>query len=329
MHLGGLFNYTAKHKRLLHVNSEIEKLEQERLTLEKFEQAVGQLEQGLLEGHDLLKLAQQEYDNEIAQLVHEDLKGLEQQLSSLEFTNLFSEKIDAHNAFLSIQACSDNTNAQDWAEMLLRMYLRWTEQRGFASEIIALLPGDVAGIQSATIHIRGQYAYGCLRTEKGKHRLVRHSPFDLKNRLCTSFAEIFVAPEVDNEVEINHEDLRIDIFRGRRGGGAHVSRIDSAVQITHLPTNIVVQSELHRSAHKNKATAILYLKGKLYEMQQLQNSQLTKEIRSYDLDKLLIKDLRTGLEKKNVGAVLDGDLDDFAYLKVQDGVRHVQISKNV
>ncbi len=248
---------------------------------------------------------------------------------------MFSGEMDANNAFLDIQAGSGGTEAQDWAEMLLRMYLRWAERKGFKTEIIELSPGEVAGIKSATIKVEGPYAYGWLRTETGVHRLVRKSPFDSGNRRHTSFAAVFVSPEVEDDidVEINPADLRIDVYRASGAGGQHVNRTESAVRITHLPTGIVVQCQNDRSQHKNKATAMKQLKAKLYELE-LQKRRAEQEkveeskadigwgsqIRSYVLDQSRIKDLRTGVEVGNTQAVLDGDLDPFIEASLKSGL---------
>jgi peptide chain release factor 2 len=248
---------------------------------------------------------------------------------------MFGGELDASNAFLDIQSGSGGTEAQDWAEMLLRMYLRWGERRGFATELIEVSSGEVAGIKSATVRFEGDYAYGWLRTETGVHRLVRKSPFDSGNRRHTSFAAVFVSPEIDDdiEVEINDADLRIDVYRASGAGGQHVNRTESAVRITHIPTNIVVQCQNDRSQHKNKATAMKQLRAKLYELEtQKRRSEAQavedakadigwgSQIRSYVLDQSRIKDLRTGVEVGNTQAVLDGDLDKFIEASLKAGV---------
>ena len=248
---------------------------------------------------------------------------------------MFSGEMDANNAFLDIQAGSGGTEAQDWAEMLLRMYLRWAEKQGFTTELIEVSPGDVAGIKSASVSITGEYAFGWLRTETGVHRLVRKSPFDSGNRRHTSFASVFVSPEIDDDidVEVNPADLRIDVYRASGAGGQHVNRTESAVRITHLPTNIVVQCQNDRSQHKNKATAMKQLKAKLYEMelrkrqseqQKLEDSKADigwgSQIRSYVLDASRIKDLRTSVETGNTQAVLDGDLNQFIIASLKSGL---------
>ena len=264
-----------------------------------------------------------------------DLKGFETRVEGLEFRRMFSGEMDANNAYLDIQSGAGGTEAQDWAEMLLRMYLRWAEAHDFKAEVIEASAGEVAGIKSATVHIVGEYAYGWLRTETGVHRLVRKSPFDSGNRRHTSFASVFVAPEVDDDIdiEVDPSDLRIDVYRASGAGGQHVNRTESAVRITHLPTNVVVQCQNDRSQHKNKATAMNQLKAKLYELE-LQNRRAeasaveeTKadvgwgsQIRSYVLDQSRIKDLRTGVETGNTQAVLDGGLDTFIEASLKQGL---------
>ena len=264
-----------------------------------------------------------------------DIDNHEKSLERLEFQRMFSGELDANSAFLDIQSGAGGTEAQDWAEMLLRMYLRWAEQHEFSTEVIEASPGEVAGIKSATVRFDGDYAYGWLRTETGVHRLVRKSPFDSGNRRHTSFASVFVSPEIDDDIEIDVDpaDLRIDVYRASGAGGQHVNRTESAVRITHLPTNIVVQCQNDRSQHKNKATAMKQLKAKLYEMElqkrraesaALEDSKADvgwgSQIRSYVLDQSRIKDLRTGVETGNTQAVLDGDLDDFIEASLKQGL---------
>jgi len=264
-----------------------------------------------------------------------ELDAFEKQIAQLEFTRMFSGELDNANAFLDVQAGSGGTEAQDWAEMLLRMYLRWGEAHGFDTEIIEASAGEVAGIKSATVRFGGDYAYGWLRTETGVHRLVRKSPFDSGNRRHTSFAAVFVSPEIDDEIEvdINPADLRIDVYRASGAGGQHVNRTESAVRITHEPTGIVVQCQNDRSQHKNKATAMKQLKAKLYELEiQKRRAQADQveagnsdigwgsQIRSYVLDQSRIKDLRTGYEVGNTQAVLDGDLDGFLEESLKQGL---------
>ncbi len=271
-------------------------------------------------------MAEAEGDQETIDGIDADLETAEQGIARLEFRRMFSGELDANNAYLDIQAGSGGTEAQDWAEMLLRMYLRWAEAHGFESELIEASAGDVAGIKSAAVHIRGDHAFGWLRTETGVHRLVRKSPFDSGNRRHTSFAAVFVSPEIDDsfEVEINPADLRIDVYRASGAGGQHVNTTESAVRITHQPTGIVVQCQNSRSQHANRETAMNQLRAKLYEfeMQQRRGQQQEVEesksdigwgsqIRSYVLDSSRIKDLRTNVEVGNTQAVLDGGLDKF------------------
>ncbi len=290
---------------------------------------------GLEDAAELLGMAKEEDDAAAVAAVARDLERYESQVAELEFRRMFAGEMDACNAFLDIQAGSGGTEAQDWADMLLRMYLRWGERRGFTTELIEVSPGEVAGIKSATVRFDGPYAYGWLRTETGVHRLVRKSPFDSGNRRHTSFAAVFVSPEVDDsfEIDINPVDLRIDVYRASGAGGQHVNRTESAVRITHLPTNTVVQCQNDRSQHKNKATAMKQLKAKLYELEvQKRNAKAqavedTKsdigwgsQIRSYVLDQSRIKDLRTGVEVGNTQAVLDGDLDGFIEASLKSGL---------
>lgn len=271
-------------------------------------------------------MAHEEKDAEVLQAVAGDLSNLEKRVGALEFQRMFSGEMDVRSAFLDIQSGSGGTEAQDWANMLLRMYLRWGENHGFAAEIIEISEGEVAGIKSATIKFSGAYAYGYLRTETGVHRLVRKSPFDAGHRRHTSFASVFVYPEVDDDIDIdvNPADLRVDTYRASGAGGQHVNRTDSAVRITHNPTGIVVQCQSDRSQHRNRAAAMTMLKSRLYEleMQKRNHAKQTLEdsksdiewgyqIRSYVLDQSRIKDLRTGVESGNPQAVLDGDLDKF------------------
>jgi peptide chain release factor 2 len=263
------------------------------------------------------------------------VRGLEKKVDELEFQRMFSGEMDASNAFLDINAGSGGTEAQDWAEMLLRMYLRWAEAHDFEAELIEVSPGEVAGIKSATVRVAGPYAYGWLRTETGVHRLVRKSPFDAGNRRHTSFAAVFASPEIDDEVEvdINPADLRIDVYRASGAGGQHVNRTESAVRITHNPTGIVVQCQNDRSQHKNKDHAMKQLRAKLYELEMQKRTEAhqkleeTKsdigwgsQIRSYVLDQSRIKDLRTGVEIGNTQAVLDGDLDPFVEASLKQGL---------
>ena len=290
---------------------------------------------GLDEAGELLEMAREEDDEATMAEVAADLERMEQRVAELEFRRMFSGETDACNAFIDIQAGSGGTEAQDWAEMLLRMYLRWAERRGFKAELIECSAGEVAGIKSATVKVDGDHAFGWLRTETGVHRLVRKSPFDSGNRRHTSFASVFIAPELDDdiEVDINPADLRIDVYRASGAGGQHVNRTESAVRITHLPTNIVVQCQNDRSQHKNKATAMKQLQAKLYELEQqkrnadqqaLEESKADigwgSQIRSYVLDQSRIKDLRTNVEVGNTQAVLDGDLDGFIEASLKHGL---------
>ena len=294
-----------------------------------------EIKNGLRDADELLALAIDEDDAATAAEIERDLKGFASRVEGLEFRRMFSGEMDANSAYLDIQSGAGGTEAQDWAEMLLRMYLRWAEAHDFKAEVIEASAGEVAGIKSATVHIVGEYAYGWLRTETGVHRLVRKSPFDSGNRRHTSFASVFVSPEVDDDIdiEVDPSDLRIDVYRASGAGGQHVNRTESAVRITHLPTNIVVQCQTDRSQHTNKATAMNQLKAKLYELE-LQNRRAEasaveeskadvgwgSQIRSYVLDQSRIKDLRTGVETGNTQAVLDGGLDGFIEASLKQGL---------
>ena len=306
-----------------------------RAQLESTVTTIRSVEQGVNEASELLQLAEQENDQATVESVIADLKNLEEHVAQLEFRRMFSGEMDAKNAFVDIQSGSGGTEAQDWAEMLLRMYLRWGENKGFKTELIEVSPGDVAGIKSATIKFDGEYAFGWLRTETGVHRLVRKSPFDSGNRRHTSFAAVFVSPEVDDDIDIdiNPADLRIDVYRASGAGGQHVNKTESAVRITHLPTGVVTQCQNDRSQHKNKDVAMKQLKAKLYELevQKRSSEQQAQEdakadigwgsqIRSYVLDQSRIKDLRTSVETGNTQAVLDGDLDMFIEASLKHGL---------
>ncbi len=312
-----------------------QRLGKERARLEAIVNTIVALDDGLVEARELLELAGDEDDAETAAVMEVDIAGLEERLAELEFRRMFSGELDPSNAFLDVQSGSGGTEAQDWAEMLLRMYLRWGERRGFKTELIEVSSGEVAGIKSATVRFEGEYAYGWLRTETGVHRLVRKSPFDSGARRHTSFAAVFVSPEIDDEIEVEiiNADLRIDVYRASGAGGQHVNRTESAVRITHLPTNIVVQCQSDRSQHKNRATAMKQLKAKLYEFEAQKRraeAQIVEDaksdigwgsqIRSYVLDQSRIKDLRTGVEVGNTQAVLDGDLDKFIEASLKAGV---------
>ncbi len=310
-------------------------LGRERAQLEGVVDKLNALASGVVDLRDLFEMAREESDDDAIHELAADVKKIQSDVEALEFRRMFSVELDASDAFLDIQAGSGGTEAQDWAEMILRMYLRWGEQHGFDVTLLECSAGEVAGIKSATLHVVGEYAYGWLRTETGVHRLVRKSPFDSGNRRHTSFAAVFVAPEVDDaiEIEINPAELRIDTYRASGAGGQHVNRTDSAVRITHEPTGIVVQCQTDRSQHKNKDQAMKQLRAKLYELER--QKQMTEQaaleatksdigwgsqIRSYVLDQSRIKDLRTGVETSNTQAVLDGDLDQFIEASLKAGV---------
>lgn len=347
MHFGGIFDFDSKSERLEEVVRELEVpavwdnperaqlLGRERSLLELVVHQLQQLGQAVTDLAELFEMARAEDDESTLRDVATELASIERQVGILEFHRMFSGKMDNANAFLDIQSGSGGTEAQDWAEMLLRMYLRWGEQHGFTTELVECSAGDVAGIKSATIHFTGDYAYGWLRTETGVHRLVRKSPFDSGNRRHTSFAAVFISPEIDDDIEIdiNPADLRIDTYRASGAGGQHVNRTDSAVRLTHVPTGVVVQCQTDRSQHKNKDQAMKQLRAKLYELEmQKKNAaqqalEATKsdigwgsQIRSYVLDQSRIKDLRTGVETSNTQAVLDGDLDQFIEASLKAGV---------
>jgi peptide chain release factor 2 len=344
---GGIFDYAGKKDRLEEVNRELENpdiwsdpanaqaLGRERAVLEGIVTTLGQVDNSLEDNAGLLEMAAEEEDEETLAAVVADLARIRTEVESMEFKRMFSGEMDDRPCYLDIQAGSGGTEAQDWAEMLLRMYLRWAEQRGWKADLIEVSQGDVAGIKSATIHITGDHAFGWCRTETGVHRLVRKSPFDSGNRRHTSFAAVFTAPEVDDNIEIdlNPADLRIDVYRASGAGGQHVNRTESAVRITHLPTGVVVQCQNDRSQHKNKDHAMKQLRAKLYEMEiQKRNAEAQKleesksvigwghQIRSYVLDQSRIKDLRTNVEVGNTQAVLDGDLDPFVEASLKQGL---------
>ncbi|MCO7225508.1 peptide chain release factor 2 [Pleionea sp. CnH1-48] len=345
--LRGYLDFETKSERLVEVEKELEQPEvwnepdkaqalgKERASLEIVVNTLQNLFSGVDDCSELLDMAVEENDEDSVQDVEDELARLEKELEVLEFRRMFSGDMDANNCYVDIQAGSGGTEAQDWADMLLRMYLRWCESHGFKAEITEKSHGEVAGIKSATILVQGEYAYGWLRTESGVHRLVRKSPFDSGNRRHTSFASVFAFPEVndDIDIEINPADLRIDTYRASGAGGQHVNRTDSAVRITHLPTNTVVQCQNDRSQHKNKAQAMNQLKAKLYELElQKQNEEKQamedgksdigwgSQIRSYVLDDARIKDLRTGVENRNTQAVLDGALDPFIEASLKAGL---------
>jgi peptide chain release factor 2 len=310
-------------------------LGQERSQLDKVVATLDTLTAGLSDAHDLLELAIEEDDEDTISELVTDLEKFASEVGGLEFRRMFSGELDNSNAFLDIQSGAGGTEAQDWAEMILRMYLRWAESHGFKTEIIEASAGEVAGIKSATILVSGEFAYGWLRTETGVHRLVRKSPFDSGNRRHTSFASVFVSPEVDDDIDVDVDpsDLRIDVYRASGAGGQHVNRTESAVRITHLPSNIVVQCQNDRSQHKNKATAMKQLKAKLFELELQERRAKASEvedaksdvgwgsqIRNYVLDQSRIKDLRTNVETGNTQAVLDGGLDNFIEASLKQGL---------
>jgi peptide chain release factor 2 len=345
--LGGIFDYPAKRDRLEEVSRELENpdiwnnpekaqdLGRERARLDHVVSTLDALQSGLDDAGEMLDLAIEEQDEETVAAIATDLEAMQARVERLEFERMFSGEMDERPCFLDIQAGSGGTEAQDWAEMLLRMYLRWAERRGWATDLVEVSSGEVAGIKSATLHITGDHAFGWCRTETGVHRLVRKSPFDSGNRRHTSFAAVFVSPEVDDniEIEINPADLRVDVYRASGAGGQHVNTTDSAVRITHLPTGIVVQCQNDRSQHKNRDHAMKQLRARLYEhemqkqMEEHQKLEDSKsdigwgsQIRSYVLDQSRIKDLRTGVEIGNTQAVLDGDLDPFVEASLKQGL---------
>jgi peptide chain release factor 2 len=345
--LGGIFDYALKQERLDEVERELaepsvwddperaQQLGKERAALEAVVLVIDQLTHGVTETSDLLEMVFEEDDAEALADVEAEVEALTQTLAKLEFRRMFAGKTDSANAYLDIQAGSGGTEAQDWAEMLLRMFLRWADRKGFKTELIEASDGDVAGIKSATVRVEGEYAFGWVRTETGVHRLVRKSPFDSGSRRHTSFASVFLSPEIDDsfEVDINNADLRFDTYRASGAGGQHVNKTDSAVRITHGPSGIVVQCQNQRSQHQNRDRAMKQLKAKLYEMemQKRQAEAQTMEdnksdigwgsqIRSYVLDDQRIKDLRTGVQTSNCQNVLDGDLDAFIEASLKAGL---------
>ncbi len=347
MCLGGIFDFDIRKERLDEVVRELgeptvwsdparaQALGQERSTLEKIVNTIVLLEAGLGDAVDLLEMAVEEDDEQAAADVLGELNSMQSELEELEFRRMFSGEMDHSSAYLDIQAGSGGTEAQDWAEMLLRMYLRWGEEKGFKTELMEASAGDVAGIKSATIRFDGEYAYGWLRTETGVHRLVRKSPFDSGSRRHTSFSSVFVTAEIDDniEIDINPTDLRIDVYRASGAGGQHVNRTESAVRITHEPTGLVTQCQNDRSQHKNKDQARKQLKAKMYEREMnirqaaarvVEDSKSDigwgSQIRSYVLDDSRIKDLRTGVERHNTQSVLDGNLDPFIVASLKQGL---------
>lgn len=310
-------------------------LGKERAALEAIVGSIETLTEGANDTGDLLDLVVAENDVDSLEDIKSEIQKLIEILDALEFRRMFSGEVDENNAYLDIQSGSGGTEAQDWAEILLRMYLRWGEAKGFKTELIECSAGEVAGIKSATIKFDGDYAFGWLRTETGVHRLVRKSPFDSGNRRHTSFASVFVSPEIDDniEIEINPADLRVDTYRASGAGGQHVNKTDSAVRLTHLPTGVVVQCQTERSQHQNRDNAMKLLRGKLYELEMLKRSEKQQaledskadigwgsQIRSYVLDQSRIKDLRTGVETSNTQAVLDGAIDMFIQASLKSGL---------
>ncbi len=347
MRSGGFFDYPGKHERLEEVSRELEDpsvwddpqraqdLGRERARLEQVVDGIAELTSGLADAGELLQMAAEDGDEATVQAIEADVRNLARRVEQLEFQRMFSGKMDAHNAFVEIQAGAGGTEAQDWAEMLLRMYLRWCEHRGWKTELLEVSGGEVAGIKSATVRVEGDYAYGWLKTETGVHRLVRKSPFDSDNRRHTSFTSVFVSPEVDDsiDIEINPADLRTDVYRSSGAGGQHVNKTESAVRITHEPSGIVVACQTERSQHANRDRAMKMLAAKLYELEvQKRNAERDaleasksdigwgSQIRNYVLDQSRIKDLRTGIERSDTQRVLDGDLDEFVEGALKSGL---------
>ncbi|HEY2346333.1 MAG TPA: peptide chain release factor 2 [Xanthomonadaceae bacterium] len=345
--LRGYLDFDNKVERLEEVNRELENpaiwntpdkaqaLGKERASLDRVVGGMRAITAGLDSAEELLELAESEQDDDTAQAVAADVETQAKHVEDLEFRRMFSGKMDSANAFVDIQAGAGGTEAQDWAEMLLRMYLRWCESRGWKAELMEASAGEVAGIKSATFRVEGDYAYGWLKTEIGVHRLVRKSPFDSDNRRHTSFTSVFVSPEVDDDIdiEINPADLKTDVYRSSGAGGQHVNKTESAVRITHVPTNTVVACQNGRSQHQNRDTAMKMLKAKLYELEiQKRNAEKDKleatksdigwgsQIRNYVLDQSRIKDLRTGIERSDTQKVLDGDLDEFVEASLKSGL---------
>ncbi|WP_097460774.1 peptide chain release factor 2 [Mangrovitalea sediminis] len=345
--LRGYLDYDTRKERLVEVERELEDpkvwdspekaqaLGRERSSLEQIVSTIDKLTGGLGDLEELLEMAAAEEDENAVADIRKELDSLEEDLARLEFRRMFSGEMDESNAYLDIQAGSGGTEAQDWAAMLLRMYLRWGERKGFKTELIEVQDGEVAGIKSATIEFQGEYAYGWLRTETGVHRLVRKSPFDSGNRRHTSFSSVFVSPEVDDSIniEINPADLRVDVYRASGAGGQHVNRTESAVRLTHNPTGVVVACQSERSQHANRDRAMKQLKAKLYELElQKRNAEKQRledtkadigwgsQIRSYVLDDSRVKDLRTKVETSNTQAVLDGDIDRFIEASLKMGL---------
>ena len=346
-HLGGTFDYETKRSRLDAILESLndpevwddrelsQKLNQERSSLEKTLNLIQLISSRLQDAEVLFDLAINEDDEDTLKELTKELEVCDQEIGQLEIQRMFSGKMDTSNAFLDIQAGSGGTEAQDWANMLLRMYLRWCESNGFKADLIETSAGEVAGIKSATIHISGDFAFGWLRTETGVHRLVRKSPFDSGNRRHTSFAAVFVSPEIEDnfEIDLDPSDLRIDVYRASGAGGQHVNTTESAVRITHLPSGTVVQCQNDRSQHKNKATAMKQMRARLFELEhqkRLEKAQALEDtkadigwgsqIRSYVLDQSRVKDVRTQIESSNPEAILDGDINKFLEASLKEGI---------
>ncbi len=347
MNFGGIFDYDTKKTRLEVINRELEapdiwndakyaqELGKEKKMLDGVVERLTDIDTSLGDTAELFQIANAEDDDDTLQAVEADAHAIEAQVAELEFRRMFSNPADPSPCFIEIQAGAGGTEAQDWASMLLRQYLRYCERKGFKAELLEESPGDVAGLKGATIKVEGEYAYGYLRTETGVHRLVRKSPFDSSGGRHTSFASVYVYPEVDDsiEVDINPADLRIDVYRASGAGGQHVNKTESAVRITHLPTNIVVQCQNDRSQHRNRDEAMKMLRARLYELElrkrraEQDKVEASKtdigwghQIRSYVLDQSRIKDLRTNVEISNTRSVLDGDLDEFIVASLKQGV---------
>ncbi len=344
---GGIFDFDAKQRRLTEVvglvedpavwsdNKRAQELGKERKSLETVVFTLARLDGDIRDARELFDIARAEQDDATLDSISGDAQSLEKTVADMEFRRMFADPMDPNNCFVDIQAGSGGTEAQDWAAILQRMYLRYCERKGFRVELLEESPGEVAGIKSAALKVSGDYAYGHLRTESGVHRLVRKSPFDANNRRHTSFASVFVYPEIDEtiEVAINPADLRVDTFRASGAGGQHINKTDSAIRITHLPTGIVVQCQSDRSQHRNRAEAMAMLKSRLYELEVRKRNEEKQaledaktdigwghQIRSYVLDQSRIKDLRTNVEIGNTQAVLDGDLDDFIDASLKQGL---------
>ncbi len=347
MCLGGIFDYDQKKERLTEVEMELgvpdvwedpdraQALGKERASLEIVVKTIDDLDTGVSDCRELLDMAVEEDDEASVADVASEIEQLDEKLQTLEFRRMFSGEMDENNAYLDIQSGSGGTEAQDWAEMVLRMYLRWGERKGFKTTLEEASAGEVAGIKSATIHFEGEYAFGWLRTETGVHRLVRKSPFDSGNRRHTSFCSVFVSPEIDEniEIDINPGDLRTDTYRASGAGGQHVNKTDSAVRITHTPTGIVVSCQSERSQHQNRERAMNMLRARMYEQEMLKRSAEKQamednkadigwgsQIRSYVLDDQRIKDLRTNVQTSNCQTVLDGGLDQFIVASLKSGL---------